>query len=107
MNNSYFDGCVLGLLAYNILGGLISVVSFGLLTPWANVMIKEYEVVHTKTHLYRNWWKFIYALDKMAFTHSDHTGNLWFLVELKIKTMECGTYTLRKLKELSELFFSI
>ncbi len=47
MNNSYFDGSVLGLLAYNILGGLISVVSFGLLTPWANVMIKEYEVSHT------------------------------------------------------------
>lgn len=47
MNQSHFDGSVLGLFGYRLLGALIATLSFGILTPWANVMIKEYEVSHT------------------------------------------------------------
>ena len=47
MNDSYFDGGLLQLLAYQFLGTLITCVTFGICAPWAFVMIYKWEAKHT------------------------------------------------------------
>lgn len=46
-NNSQFDGSVLGLIAYQILAGVLTIFTFGLAAPWGIVMLKKYEIEHT------------------------------------------------------------
>lgn len=46
-NVSYFDGRLLQLIGYKILGALITIFSFGILYPWAICFVKRWETIHT------------------------------------------------------------
>ncbi|HOP57711.1 MAG TPA: DUF898 family protein [Bacillota bacterium] len=47
MKDSYFDGGLLQLIGWRILGFLVTVVTLGICFPWAVVMIQNWEVKHT------------------------------------------------------------
>lgn len=47
MNVSYFDGGLLGLLGWNILGFLITVLTLGIMYPFAVVLVVRWRVEHT------------------------------------------------------------
>ncbi len=47
MKDSYFDGGLLELLLYRLLGGLITVLTLGLALPWAYCLIYRWEASHT------------------------------------------------------------
>ena len=44
---SYFDGGLLQLIGWQLLGGLIIMCTFGICTPWAFTMIYSWEAKHT------------------------------------------------------------
>ena len=44
---SYFDGGLLQLIGYNILGILVTVFTLGICLPWAYCMIYRWETKHT------------------------------------------------------------
>lgn len=44
---SYFDGGLLQLIGWKILGGLIVALTFGICTPWAICMTYNWEAKHT------------------------------------------------------------
>lgn len=44
---SYFDGGLLQLIGWQILGGLVTVFTFGICYPWAICMIYRWEAKHT------------------------------------------------------------
>ena len=46
-NKSYFDGGLLQLIGWRILGGLITLITFGICYPWACCMIYNWETKHT------------------------------------------------------------
>ena len=46
-NESYFDGGLLQLIGWRILGGLITVCTLGICAPWAFTMIYAWEAKHT------------------------------------------------------------
>ena len=45
--DSYFDGGLLQLIGWRLLGGLITLVTLGICYPWAVCMIYNWEVKHT------------------------------------------------------------
>lgn len=47
MNDSYFDGGLLQLIGYRLLGLVITIVSFGILTPIAICLVYNWETKHT------------------------------------------------------------
>lgn len=47
MKNSYFDGGLLQLIGWKILGGIIIILTLGICTPWAIVMVYSWETKHT------------------------------------------------------------
>lgn len=47
MNESYFDGTLLGLIGTRLLGGIITVITFGLAYPWAVTIYKKWLAEHT------------------------------------------------------------
>ena len=47
MENSYFDGRLLQKIGYQLLGLIISIVTFGICLPWSVCIIKNWEVKHT------------------------------------------------------------
>ena len=47
MRESYFDGGLLGLIGWSLLGGLITLFTFGICYPWAVVMVTGWKVKHT------------------------------------------------------------
>jgi len=69
--NSYFDGGLLQLIGWTLLGGLITVITIGICYPWALCMIYGWKINHTviegkrlKFHgkaigLFGNWIKWI------------------------------------------------
>lgn len=44
---SYFDGGLLQLIGWKILGGLLTAVTLGLGYPWAKCMVESWETKHT------------------------------------------------------------
>ena len=68
---SYFDGGLLQLIGWQILGGLITVLTLGICYPWAICMIYRWEAKHTVINgrrlkfngtamqLFGNWIKWI------------------------------------------------
>lgn len=71
MNDSYFDGGLLGLIGWNIVAFLITFFTFGLLYPFAIVLVLRWQVEHTvingqrlffdgtATQLFGNWIKWL------------------------------------------------
>lgn len=71
MNNSYFDGGLLQLIGYRILGALVTTITFGICLPWAMCMIYDWEAKHTvidghrlyfdgtAVQLFGNWIKWL------------------------------------------------
>lgn len=69
--SSYFDGGLLQLIGWQILGGLITVLTLGICYPWAICMIYRWEAKHTVINgrrlkftgtamqLFGNWIKWI------------------------------------------------
>ena len=47
MKESYFDGGLLSLIGWYILGGLITCLTFGICYPWALCMIYGWKINHT------------------------------------------------------------
>lgn len=47
MGNSYFDGGLLQLIGWRILGTIITVFTLGICFPWAFCMIYDWETKHT------------------------------------------------------------
>ena len=68
---SYFDGGLLQLIGWQILGGLVTVITFGICYPWAICMIYRWEAKHTvingrrlrfdgkAVQLFGNWIKWL------------------------------------------------
>ena len=46
-NNSYFDGGLLQLIGWQLLGGFITFLTLGICYPWAVCMIYNWETKHT------------------------------------------------------------
>lgn len=46
-NNSYFDGGLLQLIGWQLLGVLITICTFGICFPWAYTIIYSWEAKHT------------------------------------------------------------
>ncbi len=47
MKESYFDGGLLQLIGWKLLGILITVLTFGICYPWAVCMVYNWEIKHT------------------------------------------------------------
>ncbi len=47
MGNSYFDGGLLQLICWKILGGIITFLTLGICYPWAVCMEYNWEIKHT------------------------------------------------------------
>ena len=47
MDESYFDGTLLQLIGWKIVGILVTVVTFGICFPWAYCMLYNWEISHT------------------------------------------------------------
>ena len=47
MNESYFDGALLQLIGWYLLGAIITICTFGICLPWAYCMIYDWETKHT------------------------------------------------------------
>ncbi len=45
--DSYFDGGLLQLIGYTLLGALVSVLTLGICSPWAICLIYRWEAKHT------------------------------------------------------------
>jgi uncharacterized membrane protein YjgN (DUF898 family) len=45
--SSFFDGGLLSLIGWQILGGLITILTFGICYPWALCMIYGWKIKHT------------------------------------------------------------
>ncbi len=70
-NDSYFDGGLLQLIGWKLLGGLITTITIGICYPWAVCMVYNWEAKHTvingkrlsfdgkATQLFGNWLKWI------------------------------------------------
>ena len=68
---SYFDGGLLQLIGWQILGGLVTAITLGICYPWAVCMIYRWEAKHTvingrrlkfdgtAAQLFGNWIKWI------------------------------------------------
>ena len=44
---SYFDGRLIQLIGWNLLGGLITAITLGICAPWAMCMVINWEIEHT------------------------------------------------------------
>ncbi|MGB4984389.1 MAG: DUF898 family protein [Erysipelotrichaceae bacterium] len=53
MKESYFDGKLLQLIGYNVLGTLITVLTVGICYPFAVCMIYNWEIKHTVVNGHR------------------------------------------------------
>lgn len=45
--NSYFDGSLISLIGWSILGALITTLTFGICYPWALCMVYGWKINHT------------------------------------------------------------
>ena len=52
-NDSYFDGGLLQLIGWSLLGTIVSICTLGILYPWALVLIYSWEAKHTVVNGHR------------------------------------------------------
>lgn len=45
--NSFFDGSLLAMIGWTLLGGIITAITFGICYPWALCMIYGWKINHT------------------------------------------------------------
>ncbi len=69
---SYFDGGLLQLIGWKLLGGFITLITFGICYPWALCMVYNWETKHTiinghrlsfdgkAIQLFGNWIKWLF-----------------------------------------------
>ena len=50
---SYFDGGLLQLIGWNLLGAIITFLTFGICYPWALCMVYGWEIKHTVVDVYK------------------------------------------------------
>lgn len=74
MKSSYFDGGLLQLVGYQILGAIITICTFGILAPWAICLVYRWEAKHTvingqrlyfdgtATGLFGTWIKWLFLM---------------------------------------------
>ena len=58
--NSYFDGGLLQLIGWKILGAIITTITLGICYPWAVCMVYDWETKHTVVdgkNVYGQWSK--------------------------------------------------
>lgn len=72
MENSYFDGGLLSLIGWSILGFLVTTLTFGICYPWALCMVYGWRINHTviegrrlvfrgsAVSLFGNWIKWLF-----------------------------------------------
>lgn len=70
-NESYFDGGLLQLIGYKILGAIVTTLTLGICLPWAYCMVYNWETKHTvidgkrlefdgtAVQLFGNWIKWL------------------------------------------------
>jgi len=99
MKESYFDGSLLQLIGYCILGSLITIITAGICLPWAYTMIYNWEAKHTVINgerlsfdgtavgLFGNWikWWFLSIITLGIYS-------FWVVIKLKKWRVE-HTYT--------------
>ena len=98
-NNSYFDGGLLQLIGWKILGFIITIITLGICYPWAVCMIYRWEAKHTVINgrrlifdgtalqLFGNWIKWLLLT-------INYIWNIWIMGRNKIKKMANKTFTL-------------
>lgn len=87
---SYFDGGILQLVGWRLLGGLITTITLGICFPWALCMIYSWETKHTViegnrlefdgtgSQLFGNWIKWIFLCIITLGIYS-----FWLIIALK------------------------
>ena len=96
IDNSYFDGGLLQLIGYHILGSVITTLTFGICLPWAYCLIYEWEAKHTVIEGRRlrfDGGSAFWQLDQMVLSYHHHTGHLRFLGTDQTEAVADGSYT--------------
>lgn len=100
---SYFDGGLLQLIGWNILGVLITLITLGICYPWAKCMIVNWETKHTVIEGKRlrfdgHGVQLFGNLDQMDFAQHYYNRHLLFLDTNQNEKMGHKTHFLCRIK---------
>ena len=103
--SSFFDGGLLPLIGWTILGFLVTVLSIGILYPWSLVMVYGWKINHTvidghrmqfsgsAVGLFGNWIKWLFLMIITVGIYS-----FWVGIKLRIPVLLTNTLLLNKIK---------
>jgi hypothetical protein len=103
MKESNFDGGLLGLIGWNIIAFLITFLSFGLLYPFAIVLVLRWRVEHTVINGQRLFFRrhgdpTLWELDQVVTPDDRNLWDLWLLGGDRHEEVGSQAYAFRKLK---------